>query len=330
MTFVRRCSYALRKAYKTAWKSRKENKMKTQPNKNRSAQDTYRKGILMIALLVLCATYLESQIIDPNLPAPSTFPETFYLKENARNRKPEAYVHENESDVMWSKRVWRTIDLREKFNHPIYFPETPINDRKSLFDVIKAGLFSGEIYAFDNPVFDDEFKVKMSNKQIKDMFFVWDSTQTAEDPLHPGTFIPNPQMTALESHDIKQYWVKEDWFFDNKRSIMDVRILGLCPLKEKLDPSTGEWIGVEPLFWIYFPQCRNLFAKSEVFNTKNDAQRITYDDLFSKRMFSSYIRKESNVMDRDINSYASGVDAILESDRVKDDIFKMEHDMWHL
>jgi gliding motility associated protien GldN len=325
-------AYAFRKPRKEALKSRKESKMKTHQQFSKSAnaaQDIRPRSIFMIFLFVLGAMYLHAQVVDPSGGAPY-FSETFYIKDNARNRKPEPYNFERESDVMWSKRVWRTIDCREKFNHPIYYPENPINDRKSLFDVIKTGVLSGEIYAFDNPFFDDEFKVKMSRSTFEGMFTWYDSTNYVQNPNDPdGPMILAPIRYDLTSRDVKQYWVKEDWFFDRQRSVMDVRILGICPLKEKVDPTTGEMIGVSPLFWIYFPQCRNLFAKSEVFNTKNDAQRNTYDDLFTQRMFSSFVRKESNVYDREIASYATGLDALLEADRVKDDIFKTEHDVWH-
>lgn len=283
--------------------------------------------ISTIISFIFLSIFLEAQ---PGQ-SPPAFGETFYIKENNRDRKATPYVYERESDIMWSKRVWRTIDLREKFNHPMYFPETETTYRKSLFDVIKSGIISGEIYAYDNPFFDDEFRVRMSKASSDLMFTWWDSTNYVQNPYNPnGPLILAPIRYDLTSKDIKQYWVKEDWYFDKQRGVMDVRILGLCPLKEKLDPSTGDMIGVMPLFWVYFPQCRNLFAKSEVFNTKNDAQRITYDDLFQKRMFSSFVRKESNVYDREISSYSSGIDIQLEAERAKDDIFKMEHDMWHL
>jgi gliding motility associated protien GldN len=283
------------------------------------------KFVLVAVVAFLAFDQLGAQaVIDP-----SQFPDQLYLRENTRTRKPIPYTFLREADVMWSRRVWRTIDLREKFNHPLYYPETRINDRRSLFDVIKDALLDGSITAFDNPAMDDEFKVTMSLASVKNVFVQWDSTNQVEDPNNPGTFVLAPIKTELNSNNVKAYWVKEDWFFDKQRSVMDVRILGLCPLKEKADPSTGEVIGYSALFWVYFPQCRPVFAKSEVYNTQNDAERRSLDDIFWKRMFQSYIRKESNVFDRTISAYYTGIDALLESDRIKDDIFVMEHDLWH-
>jgi len=56
---------------------------------------------------------------------------------------------------------------------------------------------------------------------------------------------------------------------------------------------------------------------------------MTFDQLFQLRRFTSYIIKEDNVYDRSIDTYAKGVDALLESERIKNDLFIMEHDLWH-
>ena len=279
------------------------------------------RNFVLVLLMQLCV----EGIIPVKLNAQVA--QTFYVRENTRTRRAVPYIHERETDIMWSKRVWRTLDLREKFNHPLYFPESPINDRKSLFDIIKQGLTDGVIHAFDNPAFDDEFKVRMGKSAIDSLFTQIDSMDV-EDPNAPGTYIRVAVRTDLESHEIKQWWMKEDWYFDRQRSVMDVRIIGLCPLQEKI--VNGNVVGVKPLFWVYFPECRQLFANSEVYNTKNDAQRCSADDVFMKRMFSSFVNKESNVYDRSIVAYASGLDAQLESERVKNDIQLMEHDVWHL
>src|SRR5665213_3304945 len=165
-------------------------------------------------------------------------------------RKPIPYSYVREADVMWSKRIWRTIDLREKLNFPIYYPESSHDGLESLFDLIKCGLLHGCITAFDNPVFDDEFKVRMSTEEVSKLLIQKDSIDQ-EDANNPGTYKRIQVITETMSPDIKGYWIKEDWFFDKQRSVMDVRILGLCPMKVKKDPATDEILGFQPLFWVY-------------------------------------------------------------------------------
>lgn len=281
---------------------------------------------ILFALLGLSLGFsldTHAQVLTPD------FGDQVYEKSNTMQRKPIPYTFVREADVMWSKRVWRTIDLREKFNHPLYYPEQEINNRSSLFDVLKKALLNGSIYAYGNALFDDEFKVRMSLVEINGLFIQWDSTNQQEDPNNPGTYILAPIKTELTSKDVKAYWIKEDWFFDKQRSVMDVRILGLCPMKEKKNPSSGEVEGLQPLFWVYFPQCRPVFAQNEVYNVKTDAERRSLDDVFWKRMFQSYIHKETNVYDRGVGSYSTGLEIQFESERIKNDIATYEHDLWH-
>jgi gliding motility associated protien GldN len=253
-----------------------------------------------------------------------------YIKEHLDKKRPVPYTHLREADVMWSKRIWRTMDLREKINHPFYYPtDETVTNRKCLFNVIKYGLMTtGELTAYANPVFDDEFKVEMTPSEVKMSLSYTDTVYTPD--LETGELIKKIIPMEIDAEKVKRYWIKEDWFFDKQRSVLDVRIIGIAPMREKIDKSTGEFRGFEPLFWVYFPQCRKVFARYEVFNRKNDAERRTYDEIFHKRLFSSFIHKEANVYDRVIMDYAQGLEALLESDRIKEKIFNLEHDMWHL
>ena len=122
--------------------------------------------------------------------------------------------------------------------------------------------------------------------------------------------------------------MKEQWIFDKERSVIDVRIIGLCPVLNEREGNTltGEEV---KLFWFYFPECRRVLRNSLAFNlVKNAAENKTFEDIFMKRMFSSTIVKEGNVYDRSVNEYMVGLDALLEAERIKTEIFNIEHDLW--
>jgi len=247
-----------------------------------------------------------------------------YIKENTPTRRVVPYTPIREADVMWARRVWRVIDLREKINHPLYYPTEPLAERKSLFDVIKEGITEGTLTAYD----DEEFLVALTKAQATGK--LGDSIQIyVEDPDDPtGDLIPETAYQELTPDRIKQYYVKEDWFFDRERSVMDVRIMGLMPIKEAIDQE-GNFKGYASTFWIYFPEARYVFANYDVFNRHNDAERRTFEDIFWKRMFNSYIKRWSNVYNnRIIDSYKKGLDALLEGEDIKEQIMFVEHDLW--
>lgn len=285
---------------------------------------------LKILFLVLIVTLVTVNVNAQEVLKAPKYPDGIYTKENTRTRRAIPYPTLREADVMWSKRVWRVIDLREKANFPLYYPNTPILDRKSLFDVIiDAATKDGTITCFGQPATDDEFRYDMTKSEIESILIKWDSTAQAEDPNNPGTMVSAPTKEVTSTDKVWKYWVKEDWFFDKQRSVLDVRIIGLCPLVEK-KTETGESTGGDKaLFWVYFPEARPIFANQEVYMRHNDAERRTLEDIFWKRMFTSYVRKESNVYDRTIGEYKIGLDMLLESDRVKNDIFVYEHDLFH-
>jgi len=247
-----------------------------------------------------------------------------WIKENTPTRRVVPYTHVREADVMWHRRIWREIDLREKINHPLYYPTTKIDDRKSLFDVIADAVRNDELDAYDPQ--DDEFKVRLTASEAEGM--MGDSiTILTEDEFGDPT-IPSTDYQPVEAQDIVKYRIKEDWFFDRERSIMDVRIIGICPYRAKLDDN-GDYQGIKPVFWIYFPEARYVFANYDVFNRQNEAEKRTFDDIFWKRMFSSYIYKRSNVYDRQSGDYLQGIDLLLEAEKIQTDINNMEHDLWH-
>jgi gliding motility associated protien GldN len=248
-----------------------------------------------------------------------------YNKYNTPDREPIPYTSIREADVMWSKRIWRVIDMRQKINLPFYYPTDEQKGRKSLMQILFNGIKENTITAYSTG--DEEFLSRLTPAEFSNSLVKMDTlrlTRNYEPYEEYDTVIPK----IFSPADVYLIRVKEDWFFDKQRSVMDVRIIGLCPIKEVMDDNTGEFQGYKPLFWVYFPECRKLFANNEVYNKWNDAERRTYEDVFFKRLFGSYIYKETNVYDRKISQYAKGMDGLLEAERIKDELFKTEHDLW--
>jgi gliding motility associated protien GldN len=248
-----------------------------------------------------------------------------YNKYNSPDREPIPYTSLREADVMWSKRIWRVIDMRQKINLPFYYPTDEQKGRKSLMQILFNSIKENTLTAYDGN--EEEFKTRLTPVELAKSLNKEDTMrlQRNYEPYEEyDTVISQP----FNPSSIYLIRVKEDWFFDKQRSVMDVRIIGLCPIQEILDETTGEPKGMKPLFWVYFPECRKLFANNEVYNRWNDAERRTYEDVFFKRLFGSYIYKESNVYDRKIQQYAKGMDGLLEAERIKDELFIKEHDLW--
>ncbi len=229
---------------------------------------------------------------------------------------------------MYKKRVWRVIDLREKINLNLYYPTSPIKDRMSLIDLLLNGIANEGVTAYNTD--DDRFTQPMSRTQIDNVFDAVEKSQnyTDENGDEQTVMIKG----EINSSEVKQYWLKEDWFFDRKHSTMNVRILGICPIRFYVkDGDDGEDAEARKTytFWIYFPEVRRILADHEVFNNNNDAERRTFDDIFFKRYFNSFIVKVSNVYDdRSIQDYSLGIQSLLEAEALKKQITDYEQDLW--
>jgi gliding motility associated protien GldN len=244
-----------------------------------------------------------------------------YQKTTTKEKEVIPYDYIREADVFWAKRIWRIIDVREKMNLPFAYPQQP------LIQIIHTAAKNGELTVYDPAVVDgDQFKAVLSVDDVKKLGTRTDTVMQ----INPVTLEEEQviQKNDLTWNKIVKYRVKEDWIFNQETSTLIARIIGIAPIMEDYDAS-GNYRGDMTMYWVYYPDLRPILGKYEVFNPKNDAVRVSWDDLFEMRMFESYIYKESNVYDRNIQEYATGMDALLESDRVKQEMFTFEHDLWN-
>jgi gliding motility associated protien GldN len=247
----------------------------------------------------------------------------YYKKTNIASAKVTPYANLREADVTFAKRVWREIDLREKMNQYLGSP------KQRLIDVLMAAIDAGELTAYDptaskddpngdsfsKPMTGAQARSKMSDSSVVDKFDK-DGNKIGSE-VRAGEFNPD---------SVIKFRIKEDWVFDKQRSIFEPRIIGIAPLVKP--KAAGLDLDYQPAFWLYFPEARPILATKEAVSRNNDATGLSFDDVFVKRLFSSYIVKQSNDKDERIRDYAQGIDKLYESERVKKSLADYELNLW--
>jgi gliding motility associated protien GldN len=298
-------------------------------------------SIAFLSPLVFASLYGQDPQVQPqSQPADtSAIVDAAYLDKNTSDRKFIPYPSVRDADVLYKQRLWRAIDLREKANFHLYYPLEPQSDVISLFDLLKREIASGKMVAYKADLgpnkTDDKFTEKITAKELDRLFLLTEgdieTDENGRELLDPTTGKPIRDDKPMGAEHLVQYKIKEDWFFDKHRSRMDFRIIGLAPMRPLYDPTDKKKvIGYAEMYWVYFPAIRETLARNNALNVRNGGQKRTYDDIFHKRIFTSYVVKTDldNPFDRNIGDYRKGLDALLESEKIKKHLFNYEHDLW--
>ncbi len=248
------------------------------------------------------------------------------------DRTPLAYEHLRVDDAVYRHKIWREIDAREKINLPFRYKADENNGNQRFISILLKAIQDGEVTAFSN--IDDRFTTPMTLDEVSKV--VTGGSTTVDIYNEKGEV--TGQRTVQNEINLDSFYkfqLKEEVIFDKEASRLFWRILGIAPV-QKLMTSTGIQIGDQayPLFWVYYPDLRPIFAKYEVYNGKNYGQRMTWEELFENRMFSGRIIKSTidNPMDIPIAQQPglkeNGVFQLLEGERIKEKVFNYELDLW--
>lgn len=291
------------------------------------------KCFVLIFVTALSSSTLFAQSGLLNLKNPQQIGQETEAQKAANNDQPLEYGYVDDRDVLFSKIVWEKIVLDERANFPLYFPTDTNNigsTRRSLYHVLMKSIKSGAIpHIYD----DSYFKTKRSLKDIEAALVKIDTTELGIEQLNAGEelsaeYINRRDITAA---DIKEYHVKGLWYFDKRQSEMKYRLIGIAPVAPDVNFIDSDEPDLVPLFWVFFPEAREVLHQAKSFNNKNSAKPFSFDHVLNARRFHGYIFKEENVYgDRAIEDYVpeNALMQVIESDRIKEKIRNFEMDMW--
>ena len=183
-----------------------------------------------------------------------------------------------EDDILWTKRYLTLINLKERPNLPLYFPTTPVSMgrgkyRTSLAHLLIEKVKVGEITAYDETP-EDYFTVIKTPEEIKNELSRVDSMENED--FFTGEYVMEYDTINITAADARSFYVLEDKFFDKKRSVLDSRIIGLALIANKENPETGD-MEPEVLFWVWYPEVRQLLANNFLVVDNQKYWNKTYD-----------------------------------------------------
>lgn len=258
---------------------------------------------------------------------------------------PLPYGYVEDKDVLKSIVVWEIIDLNDKINQPFYHNQDGlVSQNKSLYQVLFDAINAGKI----KEVYDDEmFTTRLTPEAIQARIKNEVMSDAGIDRINEKGKLTEEEKKEFtnvyetKTENVKVLKIKGMWYIDRRDGQMKYRPLGLAAMGQ--DPSTmgqfapdGTPLAAKDelidLFWVFYPDAREVLANSVAFNSKNLSSDITFDDLLNARRFSSVIYKsDSGLGNGVIKDYVpNDADGQLEeSDRIKAQILEMENDMWN-
>ncbi len=313
------------------------------------------KKLSIIACLALCVVTAQAQhkVI-------SFFDEMgvsrIQTEEFSKAHDTIVMVDHRIDDVIWSRYVYRIIDMRFKQNYQLYFPVKPDDpDYRNLFKVIVEAVVDGmPIYPANTENIKPDFKKTepFAKHQIpRDAMMVVDQTEdhTDDDDFYDvarsnamlvnyDSITDMMKFNPFSFEDVVKnqikYLIQEVVFFDKHTSRLHTKIMAIAPLhpvKISTQDSTQVMAMLREsiMFWIPFDQLRPYMAMQYAIPNRNETKRVTFDEFFQKRLFTSYIVGEGNMYNRWIPDYKGSYEEIKrEQDRIATELLNFEQDLW--
>ena len=248
-----------------------------------------------------------------------------------------AVVNHRWDDIAWSRTVYRVIDMRDKQNFQLYFPTRPNDQYRSLFRVMLDAVANGiNVYKRDPRDIKPSWKDVLTGYELSRVFAYDESTENnllQVDTITEQRSVGVDQYARYIRNQLK-FLIQEKIFFDKHTSRMYSKIMAIAPLyalhPDNMDSKESmAYFRNSVICWFAFDELRPYLIRQFVVPKGNDTERMTIDDFFNQKMYSSYLLGESSTYGRMLLEYAVDEDALrAEQKRIDTELINFEEDLW--
>lgn len=232
------------------------------------------------------------------------------------------------SNATWMREVYRFLDLDKSANAALYYPTRPIGNRMSLYTMLFKLLAENNITVYnflDNQeVFEDEYKITFE-----------DMADRIEFPYQKTGNTYTYQDYDIPANEVKGYYIKEVWYFDQSNSVVDVRVTAICPVlfRQQFDEFTNiDMTPSErmPQFWIPYESIRPYAARIPILTSdKNNVMSKTIDDYFRLRLYDGEIYKVTNMANKLLSEEYKTPEELKKAQvKIESELRQFEKNLW--
>ncbi|MBP9017464.1 MAG: gliding motility protein GldN [Paludibacteraceae bacterium] len=248
-----------------------------------------------------------------------------------------AVTQHRRDDIVWSRVVYRVIDMRDKQNYQLYFPTRPNKEYRNLFTVMIDAICDGvNVYKKNPRDIKPEFDELLEGEELS-RAFAFDEDKTSDliqvDSVTKQRTFNNYRYMQYVRNQLK-FLIQEIIFFDKHTSRMYSKIIGIAPLYA-LHPDNVEsketmgYFRGSVICWFAYDELRPYLAKQYAIPNGNDTQRMTFDDFFSLKLYASYLLGDSNMFSRMLLDYVIDPAKVRkEQNRIDNELLNFEQDLW--
>jgi gliding motility associated protien GldN len=266
-----------------------------------------------------------------------------------------ASVFHRMDDIVWTKILYKVIDLRDKQNQQLFFPIRPAGSYKNFFRVMMDAMLEGNLRAFGHRDFDisPDFNYLIPKDSLSLIFMdcAWnpdDNTPINSSLIYYDELTNSGEYNNFIYEDYirkqNKFLVQEVVFFDKHYSRLYSKLVAIAPLYfhnetnvtsanmggfNKSGESYWNALIASVTCWVLYDELRPYMAKQHIIPKDNETQRATYDDFFTSKMYFSYLLGDSNMQNRMLlQSYTSPDRIRKEQKRIETELLNFEQDLW--
>ena len=270
-----------------------------------------------------------------------------------------ASVFHRTEDVVWSRLIYRVIDMRYKQNYQLYFPVTSADPQyRNLFKVMLDAIVDG-MPVYEKSQEQGDIKPLLETPLAKDQ--IPGLLNTDREGISDGDIATSDYMLihydsvtdkmSFNDYMYQQYvrnqlkfMILEVVFFDKHYSRLFSKIIAIAPMSsediEGEDTPITDALYQSIRFWVVYDDFRPYMARQYMIPQNNDSKRVTFEQFFAQKLYTSYIIGDSNMYDRMLAEAATrGRDeqedkAIIEKElkkeqqRIENELMTFELDLW--